>query len=297
MKINQIPDIYIEQYLLNELPENLREEMNALIQENPSLEKRIEEIKKSNENILAAHTSESIISAIMEKINRVKSDSELIHESKYQLVNETAPDTETGPVYSIVKNVSKKIRSLTANRYTLSLASAAVIVIAVLIMMPGILKNDSFKTEYDTDVRIKGLDSKLIIYRMKGKEIEELKSSDTAREGEILQLGYIATDKFRYGTIISIDGRGTVTLHYPENSDSHDVLTMNKKVLLNKSYELDDSPSFERFIMILSDEPVDTSGIIKKAKKLAMNKDTSLNGSIGTGKHSVEFSAVIKKIE
>lgn len=297
MKINQIPDIYIEQYLLNELPENLREEMNALIQENPSLEKRIEEIKKSNENILAAHTSESIISAIMEKINRVKSDSELIHESKYQQVKETAPDTDAGYSYLIIKNAFKKIRSLTANRYTLSLASAAVIVIAVLFMMPGILKNDSFKTEYDTDVRIKGLDSKLIIYRMKGKEIEELKSSDTAREGDIIQIGYIAMDKFRYGSIISIDGRGTVTLHYPESPDSHGELTMNKKVLLNKSYELDDSPSFERFVMILSDEPVDTSGIIKKAKKLAMNKDTSLNGSIGTGKNSVEFSAVIKKIE
>jgi len=132
---------------------------------------------------------------------------------------------------------------------------------------------------------------------MKGKEIEELNSSDTAREGDIIQIGYIAMGKFRYGSIISIDGRGTVTLHYPENSVSHEELTMNKKVLLNKSYELDDSPSFERFIMILSAEPVETSEIINKAKKLAMNKDTSLNGSIDAGKDAIEFSAVIKKIE
>ena len=285
MKIDQIPDIYIEQYILNELPDNLREEMEKLMKENPSLSDRIEKIKKSNETILEAYPAESVISEIIEKKNRVNA------------IKNSSRRDNAGDQNGTVLNLFTKISRLSAKRYTLSLASAAAAVVIIFFMIPGVNITDSFKKGYDTDVRIKGLESKLIIYRMKGKEIEELKNSDTAREGDIIQLGYIAADKFKYGIIISIDGRGTVTLHYPGSAESNSELIMNKKVLLNRSYELDDSPSFERFIMILSAEPVDTADILEKAKKLAKNKENSLNGSIDAGKDSAEFSAVIKKID
>jgi hypothetical protein len=287
MKIDQIPDIYIEQYILNELPDNLRKEMDKLMEKHPSLSDRIEKIKKSNETILAAYPAESVISEIIEKKNRVN-----------EIENSFRRDN-AGEKNKAVLNLFQKISRLSAKRYTLSLASAAAAAAVVIIffMIPGVNITDSIKKGYDTDVRIKGLESKLIIYRMKGKEVEELKNSDSAREGDIIQLGYIAADKFKYGTIISIDGRGTVTLHLPDSAESNSELIMNKKVLLNRSYELDDSPSFERFIMILSAEPVNTADILEKAKKLAKNKESSLNGYIDAGEDSAEFSAVIKKID
>jgi len=285
MKIDQIPDIYIEQYILNELPDNLRKEMDKLMEEHPSLTDRIEKIKKSDETILAAYPAESVISEIIEKKNRVN-----------EIKNSSRRDN-AGDQNRTFLNLYKKVNRLSAKRYTLSLASAAAAVVIIFFMIPGVNITDSFKKGYDTDVRIKGLESKLIIYRMKGKEVEELKNSDTAREGDIIQLGYIAADKFKYGTIISIDGRGTVTLHYPDSAESNSELIMNKKVLLNRSYELDDSPSFEKFIMILSAEPVNTGEILDKAKKLAKNRESSINGYIDEGEDSAEFSAVIKKIE
>ncbi|PKL16772.1 MAG: hypothetical protein CVV49_14465, partial [Spirochaetae bacterium HGW-Spirochaetae-5] len=280
MKINQIPDIYIEQYVLDELPENIRKEIDALILENPSLLTRIEEIKKSNENIISLYPAESMVPEIMEKNSRV---------NRFKR-------TSSRDRNSAVKDFIKKLNSLSSKRYTLPLASAAAAVVIIFLMIPGVNITENFTKGYDTDIRIKGLESKLIIYRMKGKEVEELKNSDTARQGDIIQLGYIAADNFKYGTIISIDGRGTVTLHHPDSAESHSELIMNKKVLLNRSYELDDSPSFERFIMILSAEPVNTGEILYKAKKLAKNRESSLNGFIDAGKDTAEFSAVIKKI-
>ncbi len=297
MKIDQIPDLYIEQYLLNELPENLRREIDTLIQENPSLADRIEMIKKSDEDILSAYPAESIISAVIEKKNRVESAQKPSYKSIQMQDMKTAASGIFHSLISSLQQLLIQISSSTVRRYTLSLVSTAMLVIAVFFIIPGVRTTDNIIKGYDTDVRIKGLESKLIIYRMKGKEIEELKNSDTAHSGDIIQLGYIAMGKFRYGSIISIDGRGAVTLHYPESTASGNELTMNKKILLNKSYELDDSPSFERFIMILSVEPVNISEIIEKAKKLAMNSESSLNGSIDAGKDSIEFSAVIKKIE
>jgi len=67
MKINQIPDIYIEQYLLGELPENLRNQMDELIAQNTELSDRINIIRKSNEEILTSYSAESMVRQIIEK--------------------------------------------------------------------------------------------------------------------------------------------------------------------------------------------------------------------------------------
>jgi len=297
MKIDQIPDIYIEQYLLNELPENLRKEMNELIMAENSLRDRIENLKESNKSILSGYPAEFMISEIEKRAKSIKSAAESAAEPENHQAENSANQARSVIINFSIKNLYKKISGASSRRYTLSLASAAVIILVVFFMVPGLRITDRFNTEYETDVRIKGLESKLVIYRMKGKEIEELKNFDIARKGDIIQLGYIATDKYRYGTIISIDGRGTVTLHHPESTENQNELTINKKIILNKSYELDDSPSFERFIMILSTEPVHTSDIISKAKKLAISRESSLNGPIDAGKETIEFSSVIKKIE
>ncbi|MCK7516170.1 MAG: hypothetical protein MZV70_77460 [Desulfobacterales bacterium] len=110
-------------------------------------------------------------------------------------------------------------------------------------------------------------------------------------------MGYIASGNFSHGMILSIDGRGTVTMHLPEAGGGGDKLPLNRQVLLNKSYELDDSPSFERFIMILSEDPINTVEVMEKAKKLANSRESAVNGLIEAGKKSIEFSITIKKTE
>lgn len=295
MKINQIPDIYIEQYIIGELPENLRKQINELAAQNSELNNRIIKIRESNKEILSSYPAETMVQRIVEKSDirkNISADASFVKESR----NKTPQGIITGFTDSL-NNIIKKISSISARRYTLSIASAAAMILVFIFMIPGIRTTDNTKIPYENDVRIKGLESKLLLFRMKGKEIEELRNMDAARSGDIIQVAYIAAGDYKHGVILSIDGRGTVTLHLPDGSSSGDKLILNRKVLLNKSYELDDSPSFERFIMILSTDPINASDIIEKAKKLANSRESAVNGLIGADKGSIEFSITIKKTE
>lgn len=292
MKTNQIPDLYLEQYLLGDLPENLREELDDLILKNPELGERISRLKKSDEDILFTYPAESIASSILKK-----------SESRQRCASDAAAAknmSQTGINFSLTRSLKKiagQISLISSRRYTLSLASAALMLLVLIFTVPGIRNTFMNGSVIDNDVRIKGLDSKLILYRVKGKDVEELKNLDTAGRGDIIQVGYIASGDYKYGVILSIDGRGVVTKHLPDSNKSGTELVLNRRTLLNKSYELDDSPSFERFFMILSTDPINTSEITEKAKKLALSGANAVNGSIEAGKNSVEFSITLKKHE
>lgn len=295
MKINQIPDLYIEQYLLGELPDDLRIEMDRLAAENKTLKDRMEKIRNSDTEILKSYPAAMILPEILMKSGRDDSAMEITENGRAETGQK---NPENKPSLNNPGYLLRRIGSLAAKRYTLSLASAAAVIFIFLFMLvPGMRNTDNTNITYDTDVRIKGLDSRLIICRIKGNNIEELKNSDTAGRGDILQIGYTAAGNFRYGTILSIDGRGTVTLHYPADPGSPGELTQNRLITLDNSYELDDSPDFERFIMVLSAGPLDINSIIEKAKKLAMDRELSLNGSLEAGGDSAELSIVLNKTE
>lgn len=53
-----------------------------------------------------------------------------------------------------------------------------------------------------------------------------------ARPGDLLRLGYSAVDR-PFGAILSIDGRGTVTLHLPANGPTAAPLGRGDKTLLD----------------------------------------------------------------
>ena len=294
MKINQIPELYIEQYLLGELPENLMKEMDDLILKNPELNERINKIKSSNEEILSAYPAGPTANLIIEKRNS-KTDVRLSGDMACGTSDRKASPRTASSFLGSFRNIIKSINNLSVRGYTLTIASSLAMVILIFFIMPGIRGINNIQTPYDSGVRIKGLDSKLLLYRKKGSEIEELKNLETARAGDILQVGYIAAGNYRHGVILSIDGRGTVTLHLPDSTVPGRELITNKMILLDKSYELDDSPSFERFIMILSAYPLNTSELVEKAKKLATGRDDAVNGLINAGKDTIEFSILIKK--
>ncbi len=294
MKINQIPDLYIEQYLLGELPENLRKEIDELMQHSSELKDRISEMEKSNQDILSVYPADEIVPGIIEK--NIISKNLNYGYSKNQ--NRNIDHKSNG----VIKNLSLSLKkflhttsSISVRRYTLSIASAAMMIAVIVFMLPGIRGIYNTEKNYDDTIRIKGLESKLLLYRMKGRDVEELKNFDTAQQGDVIQVGYIAAGNFNYGVILSIDGRGTVTIHLPQNSVPGKSLVMNKRTLLDKSYELDDSPSFERFIMILSPDPISIDSVMEKAKKLAISRESALNGSIDEKKGSIEFSITINK--
>jgi hypothetical protein len=88
------------------------------------------------------------------------------------------------------------------------------------------------------------------------------------RDGDLLQLTYRApTDAF--GVLISIDGRGQVTVHWPEAAALAARLSAKGEVRLPSAYELDDAPAFERFFLVSADAPFPLAPVLDAARALA----------------------------
>jgi len=122
-------------------------------------------------------------------------------------------------------------------------------------------------------VRIKG-DATLTIDRLGAKGPERLEAGATVRAGDRLQLQYRAADR-DHGAIVSIDGRGVTTLHFPASVDASADLQEGGLVPLDHSYELDEAPRFERFFFVtaIPGTRFDVAAVVRAAERLAAAPD------------------------
>lgn len=118
--------------------------------------------------------------------------------------------------------------------------------------------------------RTKGLLPQLVVHRQGAAEPERLTDGAAAAAGDVVQLSYIAAGH-AYGAILSVDGRGTVTLHAPESIGQSVSLEASGTHSLPRAYELDDAPAFERFILITSDTPFALDEVLAAARTLAVS--------------------------
>ena len=70
-----------------------------------------------------------------------------------------------------------------------------------------------------------------------------------------------------YGVIFSVDGNGNITRHFPENSWQAEALEHDfSEIPLDFSYELDNAPDFECFIMVTSKQQFTLDDLEDKIK-------------------------------
>lgn len=135
------------------------------------------------------------------------------------------------------------------------LAMAAALVIAFFI--PMFVSNNSITlvnqfSDTSSD-RVKGSEVNLFIYRNDDGKATKLLSGSHVNAGDVLQISYLSAKK-NYGAILSIDGNGIVTEHFPEDGTVASVLQTGGEVPLSYSYQLDNAPKFERFFLISSNQ-------------------------------------------
>jgi hypothetical protein len=115
---------------------------------------------------------------------------------------------------------------------------------------------------------IKGDRAQLYVYRA-GDGDRPLRDGAHAARGDLLQLAYATADA-GFGVLVSIDGAGTVTQHWPEPGATRAVpLRTGGEIRLPSSYELDDAPAFERFFLIRAGEAFDVAQVLTAAHTLA----------------------------
>lgn len=101
-----------------------------------------------------------------------------------------------------------------------------------------------------------------------GADPEVLAAGAAVRAGNLLQLSYVAAGA-PYGVVVSVDGRGAVTLHLPEGGGRAVPLRRGGAVALAHAYQLDDAPGFERFFLVTARAPFDAGVAIEAARRIA----------------------------
>lgn len=267
MKRNLLPDIILERYLLNELPEKKVREIEAYIRKNPDEAARLLALRESNRKIL----------------------------------EEYPPEVQSG----IIQNRYEREKSIAGKKTVTGLSGFLKIAVPAGALALFIISFFSTGTEdiiWNRDIingngeitRIKGKENSLFIYRKTVSGIKALKDGDIARQRDLLQIACRVTTG-KYAVILSIDGRSSVTLHLPEDPNNSARINPGKTIYLKNSYELDDAPEFERFFLLVSNNKIDIDRIIERAEVLAKDRKKVKTGKLDAGNQIRETSFILTK--
>jgi hypothetical protein len=268
MKIKPVRGWELERYLLGELSRRRTDEIKKLLETDTELKKKMASLKRSNEEILTRYPTKTMAPQIKARV-------------------ETEREERTRQPILLKR-----------------LLYATPALAAVLVVLFIVFQNRGGRTVFDIEglhgTRIKGTETidvskpHILVHRKVNDSAELLESGESASAGDLLQIAYVAVGA-HYGVILSIDGRGVVTLHYPESESADPVLDQDKKTYLSSSYELDDAPDFERFIFVTSKSEIDVQSILKKAKGLAKNPKMSETADLDLPDAFGQYSLLIKK--
>tara|TARA_Y100000589_G_scaffold25783_1_gene21275 strand:- start:192 stop:950 length:759 start_codon:yes stop_codon:yes gene_type:complete len=230
-----IADFDLERLALGELSEGEAQALQGALDKDAEALARFQAIAASNEDILKAH-----------------------------------------PVADVKREVESRLRQLKGNEALEAKASfsqqlmrwavvAACAVFAVVMVRPGL--------DEDPGVRMKGMESYIVVHKVVGNGLERLNAGVLAQEGDRLQLSIVgAVDQ--YAVVCSVDGNGQVTQHFPVGGESTKLV--ESPFNLPNSYELDDAPGFERFVLFTSSEPLSVEAMLGYVRGMSLAADASM---------------------
>ncbi len=115
------------------------------------------------------------------------------------------------------------------------------------------------------DIRLKGAESGLAIFRKTGTGSELLPPRSAARPGDTLQVFYHSR-RAVYGIVFSVDGAGAITLHYPEADGPAPALRIGDMLPLPHAFRLDKAPRYERFYLVTAPRPFGSEGLLSRLR-------------------------------
>jgi len=236
----RVPDLLLEKLALGELDPAQADQVRRRLAAEPDGEQRLAALTESNREILAAYPARKTAASIDARLARAQ-------RPRRSLINLPA------------------------------LATATAALLVVIVWLAGPFRTTPPDTPVEPGIpteRIKG-DPQVIVHLKKGGSIRQIFAGDALTAGDTLQLSYLAGGA-KYGVIFSVDGRGTVTLHFPAHPDDPTELAEGAAHPLPFSYELDDAPDFERFIFITADEPLDVRQVLAWGEELGADRTKEL---------------------
>lgn len=227
------PDLWLERYRLGELPPADTARLGSLLAHDQQLRDRLQALERDDGRLDAAQTIDRLAQDVAARARRLR----------------PAP-ARPWPAR--------------AARWAVPAAVAAALVAVVL--RPAVEPRSAPPTEVDGE-RAKGT-SALVVYRSTDSGSETLSNDELVRVGDVVRIGYRSTTP-EYGAIVSVDGRGVTTVHLPVTGDRAVVLEPGNTVLLDRAFELDDAPLYERFYLVTGPAPFDVAPVLDAVRRSA----------------------------
>lgn len=249
-KSRKVPDLFIEKLLLGELPEHEKEQLLA----DPDVRRRVAELEASNKKILEEYRPDVMAQAIQWRRRKAEAG--------------------TGAAESMESAASLARKAARPRLGWQKLVPAVGFAVVALVAGFVIFTRQPSVVQPQTpveEIRLKGNDAHLVVYRKTSEGSETLQHGDIVRQRDTLQIGYVSTNE-GYGAIVSIDGRGAVTLHFPASATDAKKLESGGEVFLPFAYQLDDAPDFERFFLVTYQEPFALDSLLESARQLVAAK-------------------------
>jgi hypothetical protein len=226
------PDWQLERYRLRELPADEQARVENVLMARPELRDRLAELDRSDRQILAEHPPQLVAEAIHER-----------------LAGRPMPTPPS----------AYRVRAAAA-------FAASAVIVALWALLPS--GGPTRLPTRASPTHIKGLQPHLELYRQASPRPEHLADGATARAHDVIQLLYVASGS-PYGSVVSVDGRGAVTVHLPASGSLAARLGTSGPVVLASAWELDDAPGFERFFFVTSDRPFAVRTVTEAAARLS----------------------------
>ena len=234
------------------------------------------EIKLSNEQIKQTYSVEDMKRAVAEKLQNSKNN-EITKKCEKNELNQ-----QNFVVFG--KKNTEKHQKMSFSKFKVIVPAMAAAVLAAVILprmiLPENLQNSQNLSENsakNANIRVKGAKNienlensrqnqktEIRLYKKTDDGVQLLSNGDSAKKGDVIQITY-APGKNNYGVIFSVDGNGNITRHFPEKSWKSERLSHEKpEIPLNFSYELDNAPNFECFVMVSSEKEFNLNDIEKR---------------------------------
>lgn len=94
-------------------------------------------------------------------------------------------------------------------------------------------------------------------------QLDPMASGTTVDAGTRVQLRF-APGGARHALIVSVDGRGVPTLHWPDSPTASTAVPVGaQRITVGHAYELDDAPAFERFHLLTAAAPFEIAAVLR----------------------------------
>jgi len=242
---NGYNDWQLELGALGALPPRAQRKFDRDIRTEPQLQEELTRLWSSDRQLRADYPLETEWLAITERSGRL------------------------GP--ELTPKLIKSRLNLAAARLLATSALTAFVLGFIFLVLPSV------RSPHHATSRIKGVVApvpghpRLRVFRKTADHIEQLRNGALIHPGDLLQLAYHC-ESARPGMIISIDGRGATTLHYPDHPGDPGMLEANTWVNLKYASVIDAAPGFERFFFITSPE-LDIRLVLDRAAELGQTPE------------------------